>query len=95
MSDAKWQGYLDYCDQFFWAVDGQFPHELLPPETGLILADQHDAEIVRYGDARKLAPARRRKLMLKFGRTAAERHHNLSEASVWDRMKLGVNSDSG
>ena len=24
-SDAKWQGYLDWCDRYFWAVDEEFP----------------------------------------------------------------------
>ncbi|MEO1794474.1 MAG: MmcB family DNA repair protein, partial [Pseudomonadota bacterium] len=27
--DHKWQGYLDWCDRFFWAVDGDFPTDLL------------------------------------------------------------------
>ena len=29
-ADRKWQGYLDYCDRFFWAVDADFPTDLLP-----------------------------------------------------------------
>ena len=38
-ADRKWQGYIDWCDRFFWAVDSDFPVGLLPPETGLIYAD--------------------------------------------------------
>ena len=38
-ADSKWQGYLEYCDRFFWAVGPEFPVELLPEESGLILAD--------------------------------------------------------
>ena len=72
-SDTKWQGYLDWCDRFFWAVDNTFPLELLPEETGLILADPYDAEIIRYGPETPLAAARRKTLNLKFGRTAAAR----------------------
>ena len=37
-TDHKWQGYLEWCDRFFWAVDVDFPTELLPDETGLIIA---------------------------------------------------------
>ena len=37
MADKKWQGYLDYCDSFFWAVDMQFPTNILPDESGLII----------------------------------------------------------
>ncbi len=71
--DAKWQGYLDWCDRYFWAVDGSFPAELLPAETGLILADAYDAEIVRMGPETKLPSARRKVLTQKFARHAALR----------------------
>ena len=29
-SDGKWQGYLDWCDRYFWAVDVDLPTDLLP-----------------------------------------------------------------
>jgi len=32
-ADHKWQGYLAWCDRFFWAVDTDFPTELLPADT--------------------------------------------------------------
>ena len=38
-SDTKWHGYREWCDRYFWAVDADFPTELLPAESGLILAD--------------------------------------------------------
>jgi hypothetical protein len=71
--DAKWRGYLDWCDRYFWAVDSGFPAELLPPDTGLILADAYDAEIVRMGPETKLPGARRKVLIQKFARHAALR----------------------
>lgn len=72
-ADRKWQGYLDWCDRFFWAVDAVFPADLLPAENGLILADSYDAEIFRLGPERRLAPARRKALVQKFARHAALR----------------------
>ena len=72
-ADRKWQGYLDWCDRFFWAVDADFPTELLPPETGLILADAFDAEILRMPAESPLAPARRKVMVQKFARHAALR----------------------
>jgi hypothetical protein len=72
-SDRKWSGYLDWCDRFFWAVDAEFPSELLPLETGLIVADGYDAEILRMGPETKLAAARRKALTLKFAAHAARR----------------------
>lgn len=71
--DAKWQGYLDWCDRFFWAVDSDFPAELLPQDTGVMIADAFDAEIVRMAPEDRLAPARRRVLIQKFAEHAALR----------------------
>jgi hypothetical protein len=78
-SDNKWHGYLEWCDCFFWAVDSDFPLEILPDETGLILADPYDAEIVRYGPENTLAAARRKSLSLKFARTAASRLRSFTD----------------
>jgi hypothetical protein len=78
-SDSKWQGYLEWCDRFFWAVDEAFPTDLLPPDTGLIMADAYDAEILRMGPETKLAGARRKVLTQKFARHAAHRLHGLRD----------------
>ena len=75
LSDKKWEGYLEWCDRFFWAVDTDFPTELLPDDTGLILADGYGAEIVRMSPEEKLAPARRNVMVQKFARHAAMRAH--------------------
>ncbi|MEY8119396.1 MmcB family DNA repair protein [Falsihalocynthiibacter sp. BN13B15] len=81
-ADSKWQGYLPWCDRYFWAVDGSFPINLLPLETGLILADSYDAEIVRMGPEVKIAPARRKKLTQKFARDAARRLQSYRDPGV-------------
>ena len=73
LSDQKWRGYLDWCDRFFWAVDQEFPTDLLPEETGLIIADGYDAEILRMGPESKLAAPRRKVVVQKFARHAALR----------------------
>ncbi|MDR7124857.1 MmcB family DNA repair protein [Pseudotabrizicola sp. 4114] len=72
-ADRKWQGYLPWCDRFFWAVDADFPTGLLPEETGLILADAYGAEIMRMGPETPLAPARRKAVLQGFARHAALR----------------------
>lgn len=74
-ADHKWQGYLAFCDRFFWAVDEAFPTDLLPEGTGLIVGDAYDAEILRMGPEAKLAPARRRAMLQGFARHAALRWH--------------------
>ncbi|WP_425074071.1 MmcB family DNA repair protein [Sagittula sp. S175] len=73
LGDAKWQGYLEWCDRYFWAVDEAFPTDLLPEGTGLIIADSYDAEILRMSPETKLTPARRKKMLQKFAVHAARR----------------------
>ncbi|MCG3268854.1 MmcB family DNA repair protein [Yoonia sp. I 8.24] len=73
MNDKKWQGYLAYCDRYFWAVDTDFQTDLLPDGTGVIIADGYGAEIIRMGPEAKLASARRKVMIQKFARHAATR----------------------
>lgn len=86
MTDSKWQGYLDWCDRYFWAVDQDFPTDLLPEGTGLILADAYDAEILRMPEEDKLASARRTKLTRKFATHAARRLHVLRDPDAMRMM---------
>jgi len=81
-SDNKWRGYLEWADHYFWAVDANFPTELLPPDTGLIIADAYGAEIVRMGPEIKLPAARRKTLTLKAMRHAARRLQALQDPGV-------------
>ena len=73
MSDAKWDGYLPWCDRFFWAVDTDFPLDLLPEGTGVIIADGYGADLLREAPETPLAPARRKVITRSFARTAARR----------------------
>ena len=61
-SDKKWQNYLDWCDRYFWAVDRKFPIDILPSDTGVIIADAYDASILREAPLNKLPAARRKKI---------------------------------
>jgi len=86
-SDSKWQGYLEWADRFFFAVDEHFPTELLPDDQGLIIGDAYTAEILRMGPEAKLAPARRKKMVNTFATTAARRLQALRDPDMhpqWD-----------
>ena len=72
-ADQKWKGYLEFCDRFFWAVDANFPTDMLPAETGLILADAYDAEIARPAALVPLATARRKTEIQRLARLAMRR----------------------
>ena len=81
-SDAKWRGYLEWGDRFFWAVDTAFPTDLLPAESGLIIADAYGAEILRMPQESRLAPARRKVMMRKFAFHAARRLQALRDPDM-------------
>jgi hypothetical protein len=81
-SDQKWHGYVDWCDRYFWAVDTDFPQELLPEDTGLFIADGFGAEMAREAPLVALAPARRKVLTIEFARVAAGRLQNLIDPKL-------------
>ena len=89
MADRKWQGYLEWCDRFFWAVDADFPTDILPPGCGLFLADAYDAELVTMPAATPLSPARRKALLQSFARQAALRLQALSDPGLPPGLRLG------
>jgi len=71
--DQKWPDYLDYCDQFYFAVDPDFARPLLPETEGLIIADEYGAAISRAAVDRPLNAARRKAVTLRFARQASAR----------------------
>ncbi len=77
--DQKWPEYRDYCDQLFFAIPVGLDQSMMPPDAGLIVADQFGAEILREAPAHPLVAARRKALTLSFARHAAQRLH-----SLWD-----------
>ena len=72
-SDGKWPDYRPFCDRFYFAVSHGFPRELIPEETGLIVADGFGGAVLRDPEASPLAAARRKAVTLRFARLAASR----------------------
>lgn len=85
LGDMKWPDYFDYCDRYYWAVPSGFDTSLFdsealwPTRTGLIVADQYDAELVRAAPFEPLAAARRKAETLRFARRAARRLSALAD----------------
>ncbi|MEM1363508.1 MAG: MmcB family DNA repair protein [Pseudomonadota bacterium] len=80
-SDSKWEGYLPFCDRFFWAVGAEFPTEILPKGTGLIIADPYGAEILTMPEEQRLSGARRSALTRRLARHAAFRDQSFRDPS--------------
>ncbi|MFT6103890.1 MAG: hypothetical protein ACJA1E_000303, partial [Paracoccaceae bacterium] len=86
-ADHKWRGYLAWCDRFFWAVDANFQTDVLAPDTGLILADGYDAEILAIGPEHRLSGPRRKAMMQLFARHAAKRLQALRDPGAPSGMR--------
>lgn len=72
-SDRKWPDYRAWCDRFYFAVLPEFPHDLIPKDCGLMLADRFGAECIREAPEHQLNAARRKALTLRFARCSAFR----------------------
>lgn len=73
LSDAKWHDYRPFCDQFFFAIDCDFPQDILPSDPGLIVCAEREADVVREAETTRMPPARRKALMARFAWLAAGR----------------------
>src|SRR5271167_12815 len=58
--DTKWPEYLEFCEHFYFAIPPDFPDELVPPETGLIVADRFGGAIVRPSPVATIHASRRK-----------------------------------
>ncbi len=72
-ADHKWPEYRGFCDRLYFAVAPVFPRDVLPGDTGLIVADRYGGEVVRSAAEHRLSGARRKALMLRLVHTAAMR----------------------
>jgi len=71
--DMKWPEYLEFCELFYFAIPPEFPDELVPPKTGLIIADRYGGAIVRPSPIAQIHASRRKAVTLRFAKVAAER----------------------
>ncbi len=87
-ADGKWHEYLEWCDGLFFAVDADFPSDVLPQDQGWMICDVYGGEIMRDAPRSKLPAARRKMMTLRFGLVAARRLQGLLDetyerTSVW------------
>ena len=80
--DAKWPEYLDYCDLFYFAIPPDFPHEHVPHQTGLIVADRYGGAIIKEAEVQTLHASRRKAMTISLARCAAERLSRHLDASA-------------
>ena len=78
-ADQKWQDYRMHCDRLLFATAADVPHQIFPEDTGLIVADEFGADLVRKPPEHRLHPATRKTVLLLFARAAARRLQVLAD----------------
>ncbi|WP_375403411.1 MmcB family DNA repair protein [uncultured Sphingomonas sp.] len=89
LGDGKWPDYLGHCDRYYWALPAGFDLSpldaapFLPHRTGVIVADQYEAEIVREAATASLPAHVRKRCTLAFARRAARRMLALTDPDAY------------
>jgi len=101
--DLKWQDYRAWSDALYFAVDDQFPLDLLPDDVGIIVAGTSglsqlpgivaDCAVLRVAPVHPLPLARRRTLTALFARTAAERLMRLEDPQITASLRASLRSE--
>ena len=84
-ADQKWPDYLEFCERFYFAIPPDFPEELVPENTGLIVADRFGGAIIRPSPVASLHASRRKAVTLRFAKVAAERLASVIELAAEPR----------
>jgi len=78
-ADQKWMDYRMHCDRLFFATTLDVPHDIFPPDAGLIVADAFGGSILSEAPVHRLPAATRKSMLLRFGRAAALRLQALAD----------------
>ena len=90
LTDKKWPEYRAFSDALYFAVDDMFPLDILPEETGIIVASGREADMVRPAPAHPLAAARRRALLHRFATVAASRLGALEDPMITALLRAAL-----
>jgi hypothetical protein len=73
LTDGKWPEYREFSDSLFFAVDSDFPRDLLPDAAGLIISAGLEADFLRDASPHRMPGPRRQALLRRFALLAAGR----------------------
>ncbi len=81
-ADRKWRDYLPSSDDFYFAVAAGFPIDLLPEDTGIVIADRFGGEVARPSTRRPMATRARNQQVLLFAHTAGSRLYRVQNSTL-------------
>ena len=93
LTDLKWPEYREFCDALYFAVDANFPLELLPEAVGVIVTSDREAAMIRPAPSHPLPPARRRGLLQRFATVAATRLSALEDPMITASLRAALRAE--
>lgn len=81
-TDRKWTEYRAHCDRLFFAVDCEFPQDIIPEDAGLMVVDGYGGAILRETRAHPLPAAARKAVMLRIARLASSRLAAIADPKI-------------
>lgn len=87
-ADHKWTDYRLHCDRLFFAVGSDFPLDILPDGTGILVADTFGAGLIREAPHHPMPGATRKALTLRLARAAAGRLMGLMDPDALRGIEL-------
>lgn len=91
--DRKWWEYREFADHLFFAVDIDFPSDVLPTETGLIVVADQAAELIREAPEHKLPAARRAALLRLWALLAGSRLTVLEDPAAVADLRASLRAE--
>jgi hypothetical protein len=91
--DAKWPAYRAYCDALYFAVDADFPQEILPEAAGLVVVAEGEAALLREAPLHPLAAARRRSLTHRFAQLAGLRLAAVEDPAGFAELRAALRAE--
>ncbi|MBS4084897.1 MAG: MmcB family DNA repair protein [Rhizobiales bacterium] len=85
-TDQKWEEYRAHCDRLFFAVDCDFPQEVIPEEAGLMVVDGYGGAILREAPAHPLVAASRKAVMLRIARISSSRLAAINDPKIQSEL---------
>jgi hypothetical protein len=93
LTDLKWPAYREFADALYFAVDADFPRDLLPAETGVIVSAGLEADLLTDTLRHPMPPARRRALLQRFALLSANRLAAMEDPAGFADLRAALRAE--
>jgi len=76
-NDKKWKNYLNYCNYFYFACNGNLKDLNFSKNIGIIQNVSNNIKIIKKSKYKKLSENKKNKLIFKIALSAASKFHRL------------------